>query len=335
MDRRIDPRTLTAGELVRMYLAHCEEYYVGVDGKPTREHQNFASALNLWFVDEAVGIMPDLPIVQLAKHDLRRLQTNMIRLGRSRTYINATMRRVRSMIEWAIQNDIIEDDEEAIAAKLLGLFLAVPKLKPHRSLAKEPAKIEPVAIAHVISTLRQMRGAARDVVEVILRTGARAQEIASLRAADVRREHDGTWTARPKKHKNAWRGQERVIPLDAACVKIITRRLPRTLFNTVQQDAVLFPSAHGRAFTTNGLRSAIERAIVKARKVNPKMPHWHLHQMRHTAAHVARELASLEDAQALLGHKSRSMTEHYTGNDNQSGARRAQRALSRLVKGVR
>lgn len=334
MGQRIDPRTLTVGELVRKFLAHCEGYYRDADGKPTGELDNYKASLNWWLVEMGVG--EDLPIVHLAKTDLRKLRDRMMFAGRCRTYINATIRRIRAMVKWAIAEDLIEDtNDDAFASRLLGMFAAVPNLKPHRSAAIEYPKVQPVAIRDVVKTLQFMGKDARPVVEVILRTGARAQEIASLRAGEVTREADGSWVARPRRHKNAWRNHDRVIPLDAACMRIILPRLTRGLFGSIDPNDILFPSRDRKAFSTNGLRSAIARARERAKLRGVEIPHWHLHQMRHTAAHVTRELTCLDDTQALLGHKNRKMTEHYTGVPVSKAAKRAQRKLSGAVKGVK
>jgi integrase len=326
------PRALTVGELADRYLIHAEKYYRDVDGKPTKEHLNYHTALVHWFL---YSIERDLPVKHLTKNDLRICQDAMVTCQLSRRYISAVMRRIRAAFAWAITEDLIEDtDDDMTATRMLGLFAAVPKLKAHRSNAREPEPIKPVDVKHVLATLKYLKGSARNVVELILRTGARSQEIASLRYCDViYGGRDVGWYAQPRKHKNTWRGHTRQIPLDEACMQIVDRCLPADeLFETGEMnDAPIFPSRDKKAFTSSGLRSAMMAAIKRANAAGENVPQWHLHQARHTVAQLARQLSTLDDTQALLGHRSRGMTEHYTGRDQHKGARRAQRRVSKAV----
>ncbi len=332
MGRRIDPRSLSIGELVRMYLAHAESYYRDSEGKPTGEHLNIDAALRTWLLFK---VDVELPVIHLSKQDLRRIQAAMIEDGRARTYINATIAKIQRMAKWAVQNDIIEDTpDDAHASRFLGIFAAVEKLKAHRSSAREPQPTQAIELAHVVTTLKYMNTNARDVFEIILRTGARVGEIIQLRAGMIRQDRRDGWFAHPKKHKSAWRGHDRRIPLCSACMRIVKRRMPAPLFEGGAEDAPLFPSQLGRCYTRSGLRAVLRAAIARANAKGHNVPDWHPHQVRYTVAQISRALEGLDDTQALLGHRSRAMTEHYAGNDNPTAARRAQRGVSKHVKAV-
>ena len=59
------------------------------------------------------------------------------------------------------------------------------------------------------------------------------------------------------------------------------------------------------------LPASVGRAVQVACK-KADVSAWHPYQLRHAAGAKARRLGGLDAAQALLGHKTLSMTEHYS-----------------------
>lgn len=330
MDRRTGSAVLTLLQLCERYLAHAKVYYRGADGEPTREHLNI-EASQKW-LREIMG--DDVPASALTKHDVRAVQAAMIREGRTRTYINSTIGRLRRMYLWAMQTDLVEDTpDDPAAARCMGAFSATPSLKKNRSLAWENPPVEGVDLKHVAATLPFMPANAAAIVRIVVRTAARVAEIRRLRVGDVKQDTDGTWWAYPRQHKTRWRGHERPIPLDAECMKIIQAQTPRTLFDVaIDPQTPLFPARTRKPYTKDGLRTTMDRSIARAKAAGVEVPHWTMHQIRHTVAVLARRAVGLDDTQALLGHQTRKMTEHYAGCDNPQGARRAQRAVSRRIR---
>jgi integrase len=74
-------------------------------------------------------------------------------------------------------------------------------------------------------------------------------------------------------------------------------------------------------YTVNSYARAIARACERA-----GVPHWHPHQLRHSAATELKRLFGTEVARVILGHRSVSMTEHYAETD----ATRAVEIVSRI-----
>jgi integrase len=333
MPKADDARTLTVGELVQRYLAHAEVYYRDSDGKQTGEAANMEAALKVWFT---FHISPDLPINHFSKHDLRVVQQAMIDDERCRRYINQTISRIRRMFVWAVEEDIIEDTiDDALASRVLGVFESVKSLKAGRSKAVEKKPIQSVSLEDVRDTLPYLKPKARDACELMLRTGARVSEILRLTVGEIVK-HEGDWYAVPEKHKNAWRGHGRALPLDQAAMRIVRRNIDRNLFGKHNDKQVLFPSRSGKSYSVHGFRSVLKAAIERANRDRDthKVPQWRPQQVRHTTAEIARALSGLEDTQALLGHRSRAMTEHYTGPTTPRQARRAAKAVSGHLREV-
>lgn len=313
MDRRIDPGTLTVGQLAQLYSAHARTYYRRADGTPTGEHVNIAAALK-HLVDVAGA---DTEACMVDRYHLRDLQDLLVAKKRTRTYINGVLAKIRRAYLWLVQEHNADEG-------LLGMFLRVPPLRAGRSPAAEPRPVGAADLAAVRATMPYLSPALRDLMELATYTGARIGELACLRACDVW-EQDGSWWACPKWHKTSYQGQRRIIALSPRALAVVRRRMDRV--GVLFGDAYLFPSAVGarRAYySTRSISAAIKRARERAAKVGLVIPHWHPHQLRHLAATTARRAgASLDDVQALLGHRSRRMTEHYAALDVPAGAKRA------------
>jgi len=58
----------------------------------------------------------------------------------------------------------------------------------------------------------------------------------------------------------------------------------------------------------------LSRAVTRGAKA-AKVPHWHPHQLRHTAALLIEREHGAEAARATLGHRTLNMTLHYAGID--------------------
>lgn len=85
----------------------------------------------------------------------------------------------------------------------------------------------------------------------------------------------------------------------------------------------------GDRYDANSYRHAIEYAVAAANRTvakvaetegrevneNDLIPHWHLHQMRHTAATIIRRETGLDAARAILGHRSLDITDTYAELD--------------------
>ena len=286
------PPALTLHELTRMYLAHAQVYYRRADGAPTREHLNLAASLKQLL--ELTG--KTRPAASLSRADLRVYQQHLINRRLTRSYVNASMSRVRRFVAWSVAQDLLP-------ASVLFEFAAVPALKRFRSLAPEGKGRTAVAAEHVAATLPHLPPTVRAVVQLLELTGARLGEILALRTSDINDADPETWWAIPPWHKTAHHGHRRAIPLDRRCQAILWPQL-----KPFAPDDPLFPSPQrpGRAYRSDSVSRCIARACRRA-----GVPTWTPHQIRHAVATKLRRTTSIDDAQALLGHARRSTTERY------------------------
>jgi integrase len=204
---------------------------------------------------------------------------------------------------------------------------------------RETAKVLPVDEAIVEATLSHLPPPVVALVKLQLLTGARGKELFTLRTRDIDRSAV-VWRYEPATHKTAHHGHCRVIYFGPKAQEIIAPFLSldpdRYLFRP--KDAVdwhkerhraarkskVTPSQRLRAeavlqrprrrfkprYTRDTYGQAIARACVAA-----GVPHWHPHQLRHTAGTRYRREGDFEAAQIVLGHKTDSMTQRYAERD--------------------
>lgn len=248
----------------------------------------------------------------------------------SHTTIRQVLQCIKRMYKWAGAEELVE------ASAWMGLT-AVSTPRVSRSTARAPRKVLPVSDAVIKKTLEKLPATLAAVVQLLNLTGARPTELLMLKAGQIDRsaaadddnEGPAVWRAVLTEHKNAHRGQERVIYFGPAAQIILAPYLLRPadeyLFKPMAAFKEAFAGCEGRHqpvkepktarrmgehFNVCALRHAIKRACVKA-EVEP----WFPYQLRHGAATRARAAAGLDGAQAMLGHAHASITEVYAELD--------------------
>lgn len=175
-------------------------------------------------------------------------------------------------------------------------------------------------------------------------TGMRPGEVTVMRTIDL----DTTgkvWLYRPGsdqgahgRHKNAYRGHDRVVPIGPKAQEVLKPwlrlNLHEYLFQPNEAEALrhaerrrnrktpMTPSQAKRKrkksprkapsdhYTVGTYNQAISKACVKA-----AAPHWHPNQLRHARATELRRAVGLEAARVVLGHRSPQITEVYAELD--------------------
>jgi integrase len=150
------------------------------------------------------------------------------------------------------------------------------------------------------------------------------------------------WRWKLPKHKNTWRGHERVVligPKAQAILKPYLRRAPqlycfspaesereRCWWRRRNRKSPMTPSQAARKpkaepmckpkshYSTSSIRCAVQRACRRA-----KVPEWATMQLRHNAATEAREHLGLDAAQARLGHRTANITQVYAAVTQKRG----------------
>jgi integrase len=135
----------------------------------------------------------------------------------SRGVVNQRIGRIRRLIRWAVEQEIVPP------STLHGLE-AVRGLQRGRSAAYEMPPVRPVSEDVVRETLPYLLPPVRALVEVQLATGMRPGEAVLMRACDI--DMSGrVWLYRPVKHKTEHHGHGRVVAIGPKAQDIIRRFL--------------------------------------------------------------------------------------------------------------
>jgi hypothetical protein len=89
------------GEVVLKYRAYAEKYYAR-DGVPTGEHVTITCALR-----PLVSRYAALPVNEFKPDKLELVQEDMIKLGRSRSYINKSCNIIRRCFKWCVKKGFV------------------------------------------------------------------------------------------------------------------------------------------------------------------------------------------------------------------------------------
>jgi len=171
----------------------------------------------------------------------------------------------------------------------------------------------PVDPAHVRAVRPLLSRQLQAVVDLQLLTAARPGEILQMRPCDLSRDEiPGVWVYRPASHKNAHRGRGRSILLGPDAQNTVRGFLPdkgpeEYLFSPRDAEAERrggCPARAGERYTSEAYSQAVARACKRA-----GVPHWHPHQIRHTAATEIRRQYGLEAASLMCEHSSAEITD--------------------------
>jgi integrase len=259
----------------------------------------------------------------------------MIEKNWCRAYINRQINRIRRMFRWGVSEEMLPPD-------VYHGLLAVEGLRKGKSKAREKAPVKQVPEMFVNAVLPMLLPPVRALVELQWHTGMRPGEALMMRGCDL----DVTgrvWTYTPRSHKTEHHGHQRVIylgPKAQAIVKpFLKANMEAYLFSPADADAFhrhqkrrsrktpLTPSQRRRKPKRNRRRApgivydiaSYRRAIARACK-KADVPHWHPHQLRHSAGTRLRKEFGLEIARAVLGHRTPKITEIYAELDGKLAA---------------
>ena len=326
-----DEASLTVAEVITRYWRHAEGYY-RKNGKPTSELHCLRVAFRP--LRRLCGHTPAKDFGPLALKAVRQV---MIDNDWTRETVNGAVSRIKRMMKWAAENELVTP----------GIYhglAAVSGLRAGRSEARESKSVEPVPDAHVDAIKPFVSRQVWAIVELQRLTGMRPGEVAVIRGCDL----DTTgrvWTYMPASHKTAHHGRPRVIYIGPRAQVVLEPFLKRDLgaylFSPIDAEqerhaelrcnrkSPVQPSQLSRAewrrrraecgrrrrspreqYRTASYCRAIRRACERA-----GVPPWHPHQLRHTAATRLRKEYGLDAARVILGHKSLAMTEIYAEID--------------------
>src|SRR5262249_45212541 len=94
---------------------------------------------------------------------------------------------------------------------------------------RESEPVQPAFAEDMLAALPHCPRPVAAMVELQWLTGMRSGEVRIMRTLDIDQSNPDWWLSRPGRdegphgrHKNAWRGQDRVVPLGPRCIEILT-----------------------------------------------------------------------------------------------------------------
>jgi integrase len=193
-----EPKGTTVGEVLIAFWDHAVVHYRDPDGNQTGEAENYRVALR-----PVRQLYSRHPATKFGPLELRAVRDRMIRSGIARTTINARVNRIRRVFKWAASMGMIPGHVYHDLKTLDGL-------QSGRSAAKDAPGVGPVGVKLVEATLPYMPEPLAAMVRFQFLTGCRVGEVVSIRGCELTTE-GAVWEFRPRRHKNAWREQSRVI----------------------------------------------------------------------------------------------------------------------------
>jgi integrase len=323
-----DKDDFTVGELILLYLRHCDSYYQKA-GKPTGEAINVEHALRplrrLYGSSQAAAFGP---------LGLKNVRKAMIDSGLCRNEVNKRVGKIKRAFRWAVS-------EERIPGSVIHALDAVGGLGRGRSAARESEPVGPVG-DHVVDAIQPyVSRAVWSMVCLQRLTGMRSGEVTTMKTGEF--ETSGKlWVYRPATHKTAHRGKQRAVYLGPQAQAILRpwlrTDLQAPIFSPAEAEAErhaeqraarrtpVQPSQQDRRkrrprkepgdrYSVDSYRRAIVYACQRA-----DVPPWFPHQLRHSAATRLRKEVGIEVARCVLGHSGLAITETYALMDEAKAA---------------
>ncbi len=235
----------------------------------------------------------------------------------SRRYINHLIASLKAAFSWLVEEELCE-------GATLAALRAVKQLTAGHGGEERPIP-PPVDLATVKATLPHLSKPVAAMVQIQMLTGMRPGEVCIMRRCDISRnpleslpipgsaravaalETGGKviWQYVPSRHKNAYRGKPRVVPLGPQAQVIlapflVAREPHEYLFRPV--DA--FVGRRGLTMIRPGPRysaASYSRSVAHA-ITRHSLEHWNIYQLRRLAAEAAALAFDADHAGAFIGH---------------------------------
>lgn len=254
-------------------------------------------------VERSLGVVLELngtdPVNLFGPVALAAVRAAMIRRRWTRQHVQTCIGVVRRCWSWGVSRQIVKPET------LLALRTLEPLGENEHGVKESQPRFD-VPWETVRKTLRHLTTNCRAMVLMLWHTGARPDEIYSMRPADVDR-RSTCWVYRPVYHKCKWRRQGREILLGRIAQRILRRYMDRPA------DAFCFdPRESHRSksrkprYSDTSLRWALRRAC-KSAGVESFAPY----QLRHAFATRVSAAMGQDVARRLLGQKSLQTTARY------------------------
>lgn len=188
---------LTVEDLALLYLSHAEGFY-RKDGEMTSEVSCVRIALR-----HLVRVHGTCHVRNFGPKKLAEVRKEMIADGVKRKSINLHIGRIRRMFRWGVA-------EEMFGVAIYQALCTLPGLEEGRSEAVESEPVRPVPQDAIDAVRSYVSEEVWALIQLQLATGARPGEVVIMRGCDLNMS-GRVWEYRPRRHKTAHHGKNRVI----------------------------------------------------------------------------------------------------------------------------
>ncbi|MDR1269041.1 MAG: hypothetical protein LBK82_05920 [Planctomycetaceae bacterium] len=210
----------------------------------------------------------------------------------SRQYCNKLTNIIKTAFRWGVM-------QELVPASVADALRYVPVLRKGKTVAPEtiprldvPDNVVQATLPHLLPTVAAM-------IQVQRMACMRPNEVCRMQVGDIDRSGE-IWMYCPQKHKNTWRGHNKIVTLGLPEQELIASRLvgkspEQAVFSP--KDEVKEKKTRKRKrsqiertpkefYTTDSYGKVIKESIIKANRTLPedeKIPHWTPYQLRHAS----------------------------------------------------
>jgi integrase len=319
------PADITIIELAARYWRVVEDKYPAKTGKGAPRGQAWLYKASLDALAELYG---DLAVLGFGPLKFQAVRNAFVRRGVSRGTANKMTACIKRAISWGVS-------QELVPPSVYHGLQAVKGLRRGETTAPDHPPVKPVPMEHITAVQPHVSRQVWALIQLQLRTAARAGELVTMRAVDI--DMGGRiWVYVPTEHKTAHHSHKRVVyigpvgqgivrpfltgrPVDAFLFSPREaeaerrekmheeRATPATCGNTIGSNRKPSPECEpGDHYTVASYRRAIARACEAA-----NVSAWHPHALRHNAGTMLEREFGLATAALILGHSSPSVTSIY------------------------
>jgi integrase len=231
--------------------------------------------------------------------------------GWCRNVVNRRVVRVRTLWRWAERRGLVPEGSWAN-------LLTLPGLARNDARVRHTERVRPAAWGEVRAVARHCPRPVRSMLILQWWSGMRSGEVRALCPGDV--DTSGpVWLYRPGSHKNAWRGQDRVVALGRKCQSVLRPWLGGDPASPAFRPTRLTDAAgYSACYYAQAIRRAAAAAGVKG---------FHAGKCRHSFKQRVTRALGLDAARAALGQLSVGTTNGYAAGVDLAAAVDAARRL--------
>lgn len=333
---RVAGKELLVSQLIVAFMRHCNKYY---GTGPNSEFMQFKPVLKvlkkLYGDTLAIDFGPlqyeAVRCLLVEPYEIRKKDGTRRIFRRSRSYVNVQMKRLRVMFRWGASKTLIP-------ASILESIKTVEALKFGRTDAPERKAIVSVGADIVEATLPFLNHVVAAMVKLQQLCGARPGEVVRITPGMIDRSLEETksvWLLRFAKHKTAYRGKKRIIPLGKQAISVLLPFMLRGAddycFSPVEAMKRRFEERHSRRKTPENCGNSPGINVAKHPKKTPGLRYstqsygrsirtscakagiepWAPNRLRHAYCTAISKAVGVDLASQMMGHSGLEVTKIY------------------------